>query len=193
MNRKLIYISFPILFIIILISYYPIQTLYIITKTWFLAYLGLSICAILSSLGGIIGLKTISNSLSGTSILVPELKNKAFVCLIFCEGSLIIAFITTMTFLNQMNNNKKDISFICGMFLYTTLMGVLSFLGSYNVGEITAAVLITEGKRRGYFMKLLFPILIGGTFGLMGLAFGLTLVSQFSDAKYNAKLIIKEE
>ncbi|KAF7702846.1 V-type proton ATPase 21 kDa proteolipid subunit [Cucumispora dikerogammari] len=181
MVSKLFLMLFPVLLLLVIIFNYKIQTLYVLTKTSFLGNVGLGICMSLAFTGALNGLSNISSAVSGTAILVPELKSKATICMIFCEGSLITAFLTGMTIFKQADcEGPKKVWHTSGVFVYTSIMGVLSYLGCRNVGKIASAVLIAEGKRPGHFVKLLFPILIGGTFSLLGLAFGIKILNEFA-------------
>ncbi|EPR77982.1 Vacuolar ATP synthase subunit C [Spraguea lophii 42_110] len=161
-----------------------------------LGYSGILISFVLSTLGSIRALSCISKSVSGASILVPQVGTKSFFGIVICETNFItcglIMCFTMLIKLGEIQRKfKSDLSNISDIsprlasilgfnqiyFVTGVITGLCSYASSISTGIICSAVTFMDAKDPSLFFKLVAMMFFSGAIGILSFVAGYMIIS----------------
>lgn len=169
---------------------------------WFLTYslphmwadLGVASAVSFSVLGSGLGIYTTGSSIMGAGVMVPRIRTKNLISIIFCEAAAIYGLITAVVFCAQIKSFKMHyihdgtqfneatvrMNYATGFSVFAAglSVGMVNLFCGICVGVIGSCAAIADAANSKLFVRVLIIEIFGSAIGLFGLISAIFMTSK---------------
>lgn len=163
------------------------------------AELGVASAVGFSVLGSALGIYTTGASIMGAGVLVPRIKTKNLISIIFCEAAAIYGLITAIIFISDVkafkeseviyehgNDDIRRMNYRTGFTLFAAglAVGIVNLFCGICVGIVGSCAAVADAANSKLFVRILIIEIFGSAIGLFGLITAIFMVSKVKMAPY---------